>query len=192
MLKRNRSILYLSTLTAGVFILLVALSAPSIAYADDPYSTPDNGKCITCHEDLYYLHDTGKWFCLKESPMACVDCHGGNPTTTIKEVAHTNLAPYPVINKNVSKCKECHPDQYDERAKLFDQRAGISKVLVSVSYTPVYSTEMAGVIPVTAQQGEEPHTWIGAIELLFILLISGAAIAVYIVYRVRHSTKGKP
>ena len=34
---------------------------------------------MSCHEDLYFLHDTGKLFCLNEkTAMNCVGCHGGN------------------------------------------------------------------------------------------------------------------
>ena len=77
MLEKKRSPFYLSILVIGVFILLVMVSTPATVYADDPHPTSDNGNCITCHEDLYFLHDTGNWYCLKESPMACVDCHGG-------------------------------------------------------------------------------------------------------------------
>ena len=189
MLERKPSFTQISRLFSGVLIMLIALSVPTNAYADDP--TLDNGKCITCHEDLYFLHDTGKWFCLKEAPMACVDCHGGDPTASNKEIAHTNLASHPVINGDVSKCQECHPEQSDERVALFEKTAGISKVLVAVPYTPAYSSEFAETIPVTSQQVEEPHAWLSAMEIIPVLLISSIALVLYIVYRVRHTSKGK-
>ena len=64
----------------------------------------------TATDNLYYLHDTGKYFCLNELPMACVDCHGGDPQATIMEEGHTLRTAHPVINEDISKCQQCHPN----------------------------------------------------------------------------------
>lgn len=78
-------------------LIFIPLSTPTVVSADAPAPTPVQGNCIACHEDLYFLHDTGKWYCLKESPMSCVDCHGGDPSATTREDAtpierHTRLS----------------------------------------------------------------------------------------------------
>jgi len=180
----------LFTLTAALFtgglILLIALSMPATVHADGP--APDNGSCIKCHENLYFLHDTGNWFCLKESPMTCVDCHGGDSTTMTKELAHANRAAHPVINDDVSKCQQCHPEQCAERVEIFDQTAGISNVLVAAPYTPSYSSEVAENIPLTGQKAEKPTTWLNLMEIFPILLVSGIALVVYFYYKTRHTS----
>jgi hypothetical protein len=189
MLQSKSLFVQISILPVGILILLMALSTPATVYADDPIPPPNNGNCITCHEDLYFLHDTGNWFCLKESPMACVSCHGGNPTTTTKEIAHTNRAPHPIVNEDVSKCQECHPEECYERVELFDRTAGISEILVAAPYTPSYSTENIGIVPVEVQQEQEPSSWINLMEFLPITLVAGFAIIVYFAYRIKRTPK---
>jgi hypothetical protein len=192
MFVRKPSFIQISTLFTGVLVLLIALTMPATVYADDPTPPPDNGNCIKCHEDLYFLHDTGKWFCLKESPMTCVGCHDGDPNATTKELAHIKRAPHPIISDDVSKCMECHPDKCIERVALFDQKAGISNILVAVPHAPAYSSEIVEAIPVTAQKAEKPVPWLGLMEILSILLIISIALVIYFYYRTRHAPKGKP
>jgi hypothetical protein len=186
--KKSIGLLALSGLVwASIFT--VSLTTPAQA---QPQPVPTSGaenNCIKCHEDLYFLHDTGKWFCIRESPMTCTDCHDGDPSAITKELAHANRAAHPVINNDVSKCQECHPEKCDERVGIFAQSAGIHTVLVAVPYTPVFTTENTDVFPVEPQQ--EPSAWINAWEVLSMVLVAGAALAVYIVHRIRHRTKGK-
>jgi hypothetical protein len=189
MLQKNRSLLFLSLLTVGVIILLITLSTPATAYADDPIPTPNHGKCISCHENLYFLHDTGNWYCLKESPMTCAGCHGGNPNATTEELAHTNRMAHPVINDNISKCQECHPDECMERLQIFDETAGISKVLVAVPYTPSYSTTDNDIQPIEAQQAS--NSWINAMKFISILFIAGVAVFAYIIHQIISTAKRK-
>lgn len=183
MFKRKTSLIQIASFLTGGLILLIALSMPTAVRADGP--TPDNGTCMSCHEDLYFLHDTGNWFCLKESPMACVDCHGGNPGAFTKEAAHTDRASHPVLNDDVSKCQECHPDQCTERVNIFDQTAGLNNVLVAAPYTPVDSYEVAQAVPVTGQDAEEPNTLLSTLKIIAIPLILGIAFVFYLVYRRR-------
>lgn len=175
--------LFLKTaLTIGIFSALVSLAMPAVVYADDPIPAPNNGNCVTCHEDLYFLHDTGNWFCLKESPMSCVDCHRGNPSTLDKDLAHTQRAARPIIHDDVTICLQCHPNECYDRVEFFDKNAGISKVLVAAPYTPSYST---GFIPVTAAKQNPsmvPIYW----EVMPLILIAGLAIIIYCVARKRH------
>jgi len=176
MLERKFSFIQIASFLTGVLILLIALSTPGTAYADGP--TTDNGKCISCHEDLYYLHDTGNWFCLEESPMACVDCHSGNPNTLVKEMAHTERAQHPIVNDDVSKCQECHPAQCDERVEIFEQSAGISNVLVAAPYVPIPSANIMEDAPVAKSQEHR--------EIIVISLLSGIALFTYVMIRMRH------
>jgi hypothetical protein len=167
----------------GVLLLAAVLPAHSVAYADGQNPMPDNANCISCHEDLYFLHDTGNWFCLKESPMSCVNCHGGDPLAGTKELAHANRAAHPVLNDDISKCQECHPDECTERMQIFDQTAGISEVLVALPYSPA-------LVPVTGQSQDKPEidlmeriNKISLMEMLTPVLLIGIAMMVYIIHR---------
>jgi hypothetical protein len=143
-------------------------------------------KCITCHEDLYFLHDAGNWFCIRESPMRCVDCHGGDSEAITQEAAHLNRAAHPVINEDVSKCQECHPEQCDERVKLFDQTAGISQARVAVPYTPAYSSkDNVGVNPDLSEQ-KEPDGLLSFWEIILLTVIVGLALIIYMAYHKFH------
>ena len=190
MLKRKASFVQTASFLTGILLLLlVTFSTPTTVRADGP--TPNNGTCVTCHEDLYFLHDTGNWFCLKESPMACVDCHGGDPNTLDKDLAHTKRAPHPIINEDVTKCQQCHPEQCTERVALFDKAAGISNVLVAAPYTPSYASQVLEKgFPPADQKAEGTNRWLGAMELLSALLVSGTALGIYIYYRRGHISKG--
>jgi hypothetical protein len=172
----------------GILILLVTFFTSAPAYADDPVPAPANGNCITCHENLYFLHDTGNWFCLKESPMTCVDCHGGDPAALTKELAHANRAAHPVVNEDVTKCQQCHPEKCTERLQIFDEKAGISNVLVAFPYTPAYST--AGIVPAPIENQQETSPWINAMEFIPIAIVAGIALAVYFIHRGRREKRG--
>jgi len=174
-------------LAAGFLVMLTTLSMPAVAYADDPVPTPNNGNCIVCHENLYFLHDTGNWFCLNESPMTCVDCHGGAPNTLEKDLAHIQRAAHPVINEDVAKCQQCHPEECYDRVALFDASAGISRILVAAPYTPSYST---GFVPAEKTR-QEPEVLLVIWEVIPLVLTAGLALTIYIVLRRRHDRPEK-
>jgi hypothetical protein len=156
-------------LALGMSFLSISLARPAVAYADEPVPTPDQGNCTNCHEDLYFLHDTGNWYCLKESPMSCVDCHSGDPLAISKEQAHVKRSAHPVLNDDTSKCQECHPQECTERLQIFQQNAGISEVLIAMPYTP-------GAVPgdtstVSAEQPKNSSAWINIPILLLASVI---------------------
>lgn len=183
----NRSLPDLLTLVFGAFILMIFLSAPQTVYADDSPPPPaENGNCTSCHENLYFLHDTGNWFCLRESPMACVDCHGGDPSGTTEERAHSNRAVHPVINEDISKCQECHPDECTERVAIFDRSAGISQVRVSASYRPVQ--ESGGLPKNTPLEERQGAAFLSGVTIPLILF---AALALTMFLRAYRGHNGK-
>jgi hypothetical protein len=144
----------------------------------------DPGNCVNCHENLYFLHDTGNWFCLRESPMGCVDCHGGDPAAVTRETAHLERAAHPVINDDVSTCQECHAEECAEHVALFDQTAGLSQILVSAPYTPAYSPADHASTHKNAQ--EEPGSLLMVQEVIPLFLLVGLALTVYLIYSARH------
>lgn len=175
----------------GVLLLAAVLPTHSVAYANGQNPASDNGNCISCHEDLYFLHDTGNWFCLKESPMSCVNCHGGDPLAKTKDLAHVNRAAHPVVNEDISKCQECHPNECAERIQIFDQTAGIEDVLVAIPYQPA-------LVPVTAQSVNKPETdWLERINMLSLMemitpvLLIGIVLVIYIIHRIHQNKTNK-
>jgi hypothetical protein len=171
---------FLITALAGIFTLLAMWTVPAHAQFRTPQAEP---KCISCHEDLYLLHDTGKWFCLnEETPMTCTGCHGGDPSAITKEAAHANRAAHPIINENTNKCSECHPEQSSERVEIFAREAGISLVMVSSPYKPTLLAAETQSFPITGNA--QKSKWIPAVAgMLFIVMVS-LTLAVYILFRV--------
>jgi hypothetical protein len=160
--------------------LLAVWAAPVQAQFRAPQT---ESKCVGCHEDMYYLHDTGKWFCLsEETPMTCTGCHGGDPTATTKEVAHANRAARPIINENTSKCSECHPNQSSERVAIFAKEAGISPVMVSETYKPSYvAAETQPIIPETGNG--QNQGWMPVVAGLLLAFMAGSILLVYILFK---------
>jgi len=160
---------------------------PTIVHADEPAATPDNGKCISCHEDLYFLHDTGNWFCLRESPMSCVECHGGDPSATTQEQAHADRTAHPVLNEDISKCQECHPDKCTERVRIFKATAGIGRVWTAKSYTPYTGMEVATTNSI--ERADKLPLWSYGWNLLSVLLLIVAALAAYVIHQKHNLTR---
>ena len=72
MSKKKSFKFHLFVMLFGFASLTLSLFAATSAHAGSLGQAVDNGTCINCHEDLYFLHDTGNWFCIRESPMPCV------------------------------------------------------------------------------------------------------------------------
>jgi len=177
----------LFTLLTLVCIVIITLSLNTPAQAQSIPTKGSEDKCMNCHEDLYFLHDTGNWFCIRESPMRCVDCHGGDPKAVTQETAHPNRTAHPVSNEDVSKCKECHPEECNERVEFFDQTAGISQVRVAAPYTAAYPTKSVINRTTDASQTEEqPGGLLVFWEIIPLAIIAGLALVNYLVHRAHH------
>jgi len=159
----------------------------STVYAQASTPVTENGSCASCHEDLYFLHDTGNWFCIRESPMPCVDCHGGDPSIFKQEDAHANREPHPIINEDISKCQECHPAECDERVVKFDSVAGISDVLVAAPYQPKPTLLLEQPLDTQTSEVVEYPGWVSAREILTLALIAGLALIIYFVRKIHHT-----
>ena len=171
----------------GLALLLLSLLVTTPAYAQTPTQQVDNGTCITCHEDLYFLHDTGNWFCIRDSPMPCVACHGGDPTATTQESAHYDRSAHPIVNEDISRCQECHVDDDEccECITKFDSAAGLSQVnLVSPASVSSVPDSTLGL---PAVEEPEPVKWILILEILPLVILAGVALTIYIMHQIRHS-----
>ena len=186
----HRKSISLTVLIALVFIAILTIPFTQTVKAQvSTDTTSDNDRCIQCHEDLYFLHDTGKWYCIRESPMTCTGCHDGNGSTIRKEEAHTNRAAHPVINEDVSKCQQCHPEQCDERVQIFKEEAGIPFILVAAPFLPEVQVEEEAILTAQVDAKRPSDSWVNLWEIIPSVLVVGAALTIYAVYRFRHRVK---
>jgi hypothetical protein len=185
MCKKKTFAFCLFVTIVGFAFLTLPLFAATPAHAQSLAQDIDNGNCIKCHEDLYFLHDTGNWFCIRESPMRCVDCHGGNPEATTQETAHYDRSAHPVVNEDISKCQECHPAQCDERVAIFSEVAGISSVKLSSPVPVLSAPDLTSSLP--AVEESEPVNWLLMLKILPFFVIAGVALTICIIQKVRHS-----
>ena len=109
-----------------------AVTAPAYAQSTDPGK---DESCLDCHENLYLLHDSGKWYCMCESQARCTDCHGGVVGTVDVDVAHQGIIARPVQD-DAAICKSCHPQDYQLHVDKF---AAIGGIRPSPCPQPTYS-----------------------------------------------------
>jgi hypothetical protein len=187
----HRKSIALTILISLVFTILSTIAFTQSVQAQtraDP-TTESNDNCIKCHEDLYFLHDTGKWYCVSEAPMSCTGCHGGNGNVIDKEQAHTNRAAHPIVNGDVSKCQQCHPEQCDERVQIFKEEAGIPYIRVAAPYFPDQPIQEAAILTAQINTEQQSGSWVNLLEILPFILVTGAALMIYVVYGFRHRIK---
>lgn len=112
----------------GIGILFIVMGLTLIAntptHAQTPTPPPEKEGCVGCHDNLYYLHDTGKWYCQCSSSPDCTSCHGGNPTVLTEKEAHLGMIASPTKN-DAEICQGCHPTDYHTRIERFAAIAGI-------------------------------------------------------------------
>ena len=112
-----------------VVVSLVAAGLPGLGGIDQVFAQeempPKDTSCIGCHEDQYYLYDSGKWYCLCKSPVRCTECHGGRTDIVVEDLAHEGLITNPLVD-NAVVCQDCHPKDYQARVEKFASIAGVS------------------------------------------------------------------
>jgi hypothetical protein len=130
--KINR---WIFILFATIFVVAFGiLSLPNQASAASSVDATSNS-CFTCHEDLYYLHDLGKNYCITEQKDRCVNCHEGNANDLNKDASHLGLIAHPQKDDG-AKCQECHVQDAQEHLATFASLGGLKTVLVAEPYTP--------------------------------------------------------
>lgn len=144
--KSNR---WIFVLLATVFVVVLA-SRVSVASAARPTASPANS-CQTCHEDLYYLHDTGKWYCIVEHKDRCANCHEGNVATMAKDESHKGLIVHPQGN-NGEKCQQCHPQDKQARLTKFASLGGYKTIRSPVEYVQYSISSTA--LPSTGEENQ--------------------------------------
>ena len=172
-----------------LFFLSILAVAPVYAQSPDGGQSPDqgvdNGTCINCHEDLYFNHDKGQWFCIRESSMNCVYCHGGNPTANTKERAHYDRSAHPVVNEDISVCRECHVEGCMDCVSEFDRVAGIKEVKLAAPVVGPQSSDQIPCFP--AVEKHETVNWLILLDIIVVIAIVSLAIMFYAIRKARQS-----
>jgi hypothetical protein len=121
--------------------------APARAQDDSPSR---NSACRMCHENLYYLYDTGKWYCLCGEQRTCTGCHKGVDDVWEVETAHEGMIANP-LEQGAAICQDCHPDDAQVYIEKF---AGVAWIDLNATPAPTRTAY----VPVTLAAGEEPQT----------------------------------
>lgn len=158
---------------ATLIVGLAFTAAPGRADANPPLKISESSTCLSCHENLYYLYDTGKWFCVAKAPMMCVNCHGGDPTAVDQTAAHQHLETHPVINGDTTTCRQCHVNDCAERVQQFDRIAGINEnIKIALATQPQAAAAPQPIVQSSASKSE-PMTvlWVfGGVGMLAVVL----------------------
>jgi hypothetical protein len=133
----TRVITWIGFIWVGLALVFgLAISLPASAQAGQITPTPVS-KCYVCHQDLYYLYDTGKWYCECGVPMDCLCCHGGDPQAVTEEEAHLGMVAKPLTD-DATACQRCHPADFQERA---------GKVAAALGVAPAHPTSSITATP---------------------------------------------
>lgn len=161
----------------GIALILVGILAsiqgvmPAHAASSAQTSTL---ACNTCHEDQYYLHDTGKWYCITEAKDRCVNCHGGNPEALTEEEAHIGLVANP-FGDGGTRCQECHAEDTEARIEKVASYTGYQEAIALEPYVPHATEAGAGSELLSSLDEPEASLWFipvaAAVFLLWLFLV---------------------
>jgi hypothetical protein len=111
----------------GFLVIVLLLSALGFSTAAaQGEAPPPESSCATCHENLYTLHDTGKWYCSCKRRADCTVCHAGQVDTFDQNLAHQGLIAKPTQD-NPAACQSCHGEDYQAYIQRFVLIAGVSQ-----------------------------------------------------------------
>ena len=162
---------FLSMICAGtLIILLIGFFAVSPALAQEETPPPEECQCRQCHEEQYYLYDTGKWYCLCKAPMTCVHCHGGNGLETNADLAHKEMLANPFSN-HAAVCQECHKEESQAHVNEFVALAGAGSMPVSLESQPAFRTAAPQPFPKSAPRAFGFWGWFSVMSLGIVLAL---------------------
>lgn len=166
----------LALMLLGVCVLAGAVFISGAHAQESSPASPDTG-CISCHENLYYIHDTGNWFCQCAEQMTCTCCHGGNPEALTEQEAHAGMDLFPTRH-DAQTCQECHPQDYQARVDQFARVAGVSSFHPPApTYAAPVSDPPADVPPASGLAARLLQPW--RLTGLILLAIATGVIAVF-------------
>jgi hypothetical protein len=168
--------MFQKAMTVLSWILLAMLFlAPAFSVTAQAETPSQDAGCLSCHESLYQLYDTGKSFCLCAERMTCTCCHGGNPESVIEAEAHQGMVLNPV-HEDAAPCQKCHPDDADAHIEKFAAVAGFRAFHATRAPAPAAAelSETETAAPAYPLQWLEAWQWtgLGALALALVVLIA--------------------
>jgi hypothetical protein len=155
----------MAVLLVGILVL-AGYPGHALALQASFQAQSNNSSCLTCHEDLYYLHDTGKSYCITVHKDRCVNCHEGNPVVLNKVQSHLGLIAHPQKN-NGEKCQECHAQDAQAHLATFASMGGYKPVVEAVSYAPSRAALVGFPEMLEPNQLAEKLPWVLGAVILF-------------------------
>ena len=112
------------------FLGILLVCAGSILWISVPVhaqcgETLPKSSCLTCHEQQAPVYEKGEWHLIHGRKDCCSNCHGGNCTTTDKELAHEKLVVHQ-LEDIYTNCYSCHPKDYQARAEKIALLLGVT------------------------------------------------------------------
>lgn len=156
--KKTTLVMFVSLGTIFVGLLLVFGAGVHTVQAQD-ISTSPSQSCISCHEDLYYLHDTGKWLCIVENTDRCVNCHAGDPEAYTEDEAHLSLVADP-LSDGGKQCQTCHENETQTYIDIFVEKTGYVPPIKTAAYIPVTPMNHAAFPLLDSVEHETPSQFI--------------------------------
>jgi hypothetical protein len=172
----TKKISFITIIGVAAFALLFFTSFNIMPVTAQGTPPPEECQCRQCHEQRYYLYDTGKWYCLCKSPMTCVHCHGGNGAETNADQAHQDLLANPFAD-DAAVCRNCHKEESQARVDAFIARAGVMPTPVIMTYQPTFRSAEPYPFPESA-----PRVF-GFWEWFSVILVSGILVRLFIAWR---------
>lgn len=155
MSAKSVRLITLSIVTLLVIGFLASIQGATAVYAQSPAPT---SSCITCHEDQYYLHDSGKWYCVTESQERCVNCHAGDAGTPKEKDAHTGLIAKP-LSDGGQRCQTCHAQDTEMFIQKMIGLTGYHAEIKTVAYIPQTSASNSQPVSLPASSKAQTPIW---------------------------------
>lgn len=162
---------------ATIALICLLIFSPALAQGELP---PPDTKCKNCHENLYYLYDTGRWYCQCAMRAGCTSCHGGDASQVDEDLAHLGMVADPAKD-NPAACQSCHPQDYTEKIEKFQAVAGMhatKKPLPSPQLVSFVAAESSGKLAIPAKSPPEFQSWRFAGVLAGILAVTALGVTI--------------
>lgn len=144
--------------------VLASLQGVSPAHAQSS-NPPSSLACITCHENQYYLYDTGTWYCITEARDRCVNCHAGDASALTKPEAHAGLVANP-LGDGGTRCLDCHAVDAKARIQKVVGFTGYHASIPEKPYIPNQTTASGFPTALDSSDGPGASLWVIPVTLV--------------------------
>jgi hypothetical protein len=113
----SRKILFRWLLTIALLLVVTLIwGAVSTSRVLADCGTPPKSSCISCHAPDGHVTAMGEWNSFHLNQDMCTNCHGGNGSAMVKDLAHEGMVAQP-LSDIYTDCHSCHPSDYIARSE---------------------------------------------------------------------------